>query len=306
LAPRVRCPAEHAPGMIPVSDLAGRDTAKPSGIAQLAAWPTYCTCGRMVWAAPLRCAFLVAVAALVQSCRWDLGTCATDRDCRAGHVCNHRATCELVQCRSDSDCRTGSICTTQFACKVGCRFNRDCPAGERCVAGDYWADLKQCVSGCRSHLECGPSEVCSYGECTPGCLSTQDCQPGTFCSGFPARCVPGCHDDGECGSSGLCSEGTCLLACASSEECPPGESCAAVDAFGSIRREPSSCPRWERCDLPPPLPCVPGERCACDGSPPDGGTDAGRGDDAGPSRDAETRDAAPPDASFPGAEGGAR
>ena len=238
---------------------------------------------QMRWARVLGCRLIVVSALVALACEEDR-PCSNHYECDSGEVCSPEFVCRPTDCNSDSQCGTGRICSSYFLCVEGCRFQEDCPSGQRCDRSSG-TEFAMCRPGCTSDSECAITEVCALGTCQAGCRSSYDCPPGTFCLSTPSalpHCAPGCHDDGECDISQYCSEGACRPGCESHVDCSQEESCVALDVFGVVRLSPFSYTDGG-IDWGSPFPCGPGERCICATGRPigDAGVDAWGGRDAG-------------------------
>ena len=92
---------------------------------------------------PERLSVLLVAAGLL------LGGCVDSRcyrnaDCPAGRYCEESTgSCEVPQCTLDSQCPAGSTCQG-YQCLTGCRTDLDCQESERCVSGQCMAWDPEC------------------------------------------------------------------------------------------------------------------------------------------------------------------
>ncbi len=101
-----------------------------------------------------------------------------------------------------------------------CKTDKDCKAGEKCVAG-------KCQQ-CGTDQDCGPGKTCLNGQCQkkPGyCDAQKDCPSGKVCRDHLCQ---DCTQDTEC-PSGKCVKGRCAErmagACKVDDDCKDEEVC---------------------------------------------------------------------------------
>ncbi len=187
-------------------------------------------------------------------CRYEVSgadTCADERDCPLGSVCEgdgelRRCVARRLPCEESTTCPAGMICERGVVGEApACRWiARRCADDRVCggTAGDACRDLTG-----DGHLECGETA-------TDGCASNASCPASAGCSPYTGRCEEGerlCNEDAHCpsgscfaidpGQPGLCV--TASGACQTHADCPAGARCAVprggrvpecvVDAGGS-------------------------------------------------------------------------
>lgn len=133
--------------------------------------------------------------------------CTTDRRCGARceacggdtpycSVANGPAQC--VRCRDDADCSVGACDRASGECTAGgCQAT--CAPGTVC-------DGRDCVQ-CFADSQCGCSGVCdvALGQCVAGCNSSNDCGPSEHCAASTASCARGrIKPDTEPKGGGVC------------------------------------------------------------------------------------------------------
>lgn len=102
------------------------------------------------------------------------GTCASEKDCRAGEKCVNQ---RCVQCAAAADCPPGHQCQ-EGGCRPiegWCSADGDCPGGQVCKSN-------QCTA-CQTELECGEGGKCIDGACLRKgqCRSNDDCPEAEDC-----------------------------------------------------------------------------------------------------------------------------
>ena len=174
-------------------------------------------------------AFFCAGVAGGRSCLpRELGACAADADCPAGHKCDVKASLCYVPvqrgpcapCTSDLQCPAGGGCRAETtgeryctaACGAGCAEGFTCASGQCVPSSGTCRGLKPLCAACRGDAECqGFGNLCVKnlvsGEafCAKGCAGGGRCPPNFACQdlsgagGGPFQCVP---DSGSC--QGFC------------------------------------------------------------------------------------------------------
>jgi peptidoglycan-associated lipoprotein len=101
-----------------------------------------------------------------------------------------------------------------------CKTDKDCKAGEKCVAGKCQA--------CATDKDCGPGKTCLNGTCRPKpgyCNTTKECPDGKVCRDHLCQA---CQKDTEC-PSGKCDKGRCAESmagtCKEDDDCKDEEVC---------------------------------------------------------------------------------
>jgi len=139
-------------------------------------------------------------------------------------------------CQGDQDCGStrnapniGKPICIEYKCVLGCRSDRDCPAGRICAEEQDYGKYEQCKEGCRKDADCKSASICVKNACIDGCRDDNGCATLRGGSGFVYKCfqeecVQGCNDDEDC-VNGICQLGEhgykeCILqACRSSPQC---------------------------------------------------------------------------------------
>ena len=134
-------------------------------------------------------------------------TCRSDRDCPERTECKEvergQSVCvpmdgEGVRCGNDGACPRGQVCDEETNQCVedgvqieGCRDDRDCGDGERCID-----EMCREVDGrCRSDRDCGDNAECidnwcvSQGDDPEICRDNRDCPDGMICHDDYFRCI---------------------------------------------------------------------------------------------------------------------
>lgn len=234
--------------------------------------------------------------------------CLSAADCGEGESCEFddegNGSCQAPPppaCASDADCDGDGVICLNGTCSSGCRFDNQCPDGERCAAGN------QCKLVCSDDQLCrtlqGEGSECVRGFCEyindgdggrPGCECFEFCDKDGYCRPYQCdsdldcdeqacgSCLTGgvcgeCSSDAECPGTKVCdiregeTTGTCAYACTpggpgvclGSSDCPEGFYCEAGECQRGCVEDGD---------------CLPGEKCtaegcvaACDG-PGDCGT----------------------------------
>ena len=119
------------------------------------------------------------------------GSCAADKDCKAGQVCSEN---KCVECATDSQCPAGKKCSAN-ACVAAAECTKDdqCPAGKVCQAGKCKA--------CAADSECGPGGSCEAGACKRAnkCAKDEDCADDEDCvNGFCKKASTAGTTDATC------------------------------------------------------------------------------------------------------------
>lgn len=212
-------------------------------------------------------------------------------------------------CLLNSDCESPLVCAFR-RCHSACETSRDCPAGLHCRPADRPFNVcllpdeircerdTDCVnamtcgvdgicrSACTSALACLPEQVCVVGVCADGLELINGTLPIVIDAGFT------CTRNSDCPVGELCARGVCISECVNSRDCPVGATCVAGRCLGGRCALNSDCPPGQRCspvgwcapecveprDCPSGLACV---NAVCTTPPPDAGTPADGGVDAG-------------------------
>lgn len=146
-----------------------------------------------------------------------------------------------IDCAEDADCESADmVCDPLIEQCVGCLFDSDCGADERC-------DLKVCVDSvaCTSSTDCegvsgteacdtvaGHCVECIYASDCPGtadcvgqqcrpyqtCTNSLDCPSSRVCDSSYGRCAQ-CVIDADCDEAQRCVSNTCRRTCTSDNDC---------------------------------------------------------------------------------------
>lgn len=117
-------------------------------------------------------------------------------------------------CTLNSDCNQPLVCAFRL-CHVECEETRDCPDGQRCVAGDDGKNVCQLPQekACLATSSCKGDQVCAEDkECRDACARATACVGDQVCSTSGACAEPDEVDEdgnitGKGGSSGMSSGG---------------------------------------------------------------------------------------------------
>ncbi len=148
------------------------------------------------------------------------------------HVCQLE---DETDCAYHSECPGLQICGPDGECRDQCKDDRDCVAGQSCVAQGVCADAE---------------EIDDDGE-LPAALPPEDQETGYPCA-YDSQCL---------GLSPIeslelvCRNGGCNWACFDDVDCDPGFGCFPADGD---RTTPGNC-----APLLPTPPCVPGSQAPC-------------------------------------------
>jgi hypothetical protein len=133
-----------------------------------------------------------------------------------------------VECSEDADCENADmVCDELAELCVGCLFDSDCGAGERC-------DARSCVDAvaCESSVDCegvDGSAACDTisSQCVE-CVSASDC-PGTAdCVNQQCRLYVECSDSRDCPAQQVCNPSTARCAqCVTLNDCGDGLTCVS-------------------------------------------------------------------------------
>jgi hypothetical protein len=176
-------------------------------------------------------------------------------------------------CLVNSDCSSPLICAFRL-CHQECKDDRDCSAGQRCVAGDrpYRVCQLDQESRCSYNSDCASTEVCAIDDqCRDQCAADRDCVNGQLCvtgtCADPLELVDGglsvadggerngqpCAYTSQCPPDLVCRDGVCNYECLASADCM-GFEC-----------------KEHHCQYPDagPIYCTPGTQitCGCVGDP---------------------------------------
>ena len=95
--------------------------------------------------------------------------CDDLKDCEPGYVCGPAGVCELAPCVVPTDCpMTGTKCEGG-ACVPGCDEPTDCDPGYQCGPAGVCE-----LEPCSADSQCGASELCLAGVCTPPLVEGAD------------------------------------------------------------------------------------------------------------------------------------
>ncbi|KAJ8890120.1 hypothetical protein PR048_009627 [Dryococelus australis] len=156
--------------------------------------------------------------------------CHADEDCSASETCRDNrcanpcapnpcgpnAVCTVSNQRASCSCSPGLVPnpTAKVACvrapAPACSENRDCPSGNKCLAGT-------CLPVCSSEA---------------GCLGNERCDVGA------GVCRPLCHRDQDCRSGEMCEGLVCRIGCRSDTGCPVGKACVNSQCTDMLRDDP--------------------------------------------------------------------
>jgi alpha-tubulin suppressor-like RCC1 family protein len=108
-------------------------------------------------------------------------------------------------CTLNSDCNNPLVCAFQ-RCHEACVETRDCPQGQRCVAGEDGTNVCQLPDDvdCTTSSGCNGSQVCAVDrECRDACSGENDCIGDQVCATSGACAEPDeVDDDGDLPPSG--------------------------------------------------------------------------------------------------------
>ena len=175
---------------------------------------------------------------------------ALDNDCDGavdegdGLCTSATAVCDRGVCVDvcfEGGCPPGQMCSEAGRCvEEGCE-DVECPAGQRCVAGECQDACEGVV--CPAGLSCRAGrclDLCEDVECDPECTA---CFEGECIARCDLEGSAGCEAGETCTADGLCEPTACIgVSCAEGEVCRDGAGC--VDAC-----EGAICPNGEVCEL---------------------------------------------------------
>ncbi|HEU5074034.1 MAG TPA: hypothetical protein VFU02_07670 [Polyangiaceae bacterium] len=146
-----------------------------------------------------------------------------------------------IECTEDADCENADmVCDPLTEVCVGCLFDSDCGADERCerttcvesvactsstdcegVAGAEACDTiaGHCVE-CVSSGDCPSTADCIQNQCRPyqTCTNSLDCPSSRVCNPSTQRCAQ-CVSDNDCDEAQHCVSNSCRRSCSSDNDC---------------------------------------------------------------------------------------
>ncbi|MCK6510087.1 putative Ig domain-containing protein [Myxococcota bacterium] len=162
--------------------------------------------------------------------------------CAAGEACV-KGKCQNDYCKDANACKSGRVCDAtqgtcvddpcdriqcpeaQQVCRLGqciapptCKFDKDCPGANLCVAG------KCVVPACGATTPCPSGQVCVNGKCLEDPCANKQCPADQVCSG--GNCVGSCSGV-FCKQGEVCVNGQCTVDPCAGVQCAQGEVCYA-------------------------------------------------------------------------------